>query len=95
VLFSYENLYRQYLACRRNKRHTANALKFEARQELNLRELQTALEDRSYFPSRSVCFFVRKPKLREVFAADFRDRVVHHVLVDYLESIWEPALQDL
>lgn len=90
MLFSYENLYRQYLACRRNKRHTANALKFEARQELNLRELQTALEDRSYSPSRSVCFFVRKPKLREVFAADFRDRVVHHVLVEHLESIWEP-----
>ena len=24
------------------------------------------------------------------FAADFRDRVVHHVLVDFLERIWEP-----
>ncbi len=33
-----------------------------------------------YSPSRQVCFFVRKPKLREVFAAEFRDRVVHHVL---------------
>lgn len=31
-----------------------------------------------------------KPKLREIFAADFRDRIVHHILVDYLESIWEP-----
>jgi hypothetical protein len=90
VLFSYENLYRQYLACRRNKRNTANALKFEARQEQNLLELQTALENRSYSPSRSVCFCIRKPKLREVFAADFRDRVVHHVLVDHLEQIWEP-----
>lgn len=91
MLFSYENLYRQYLACRRHKRNTANALKFEARQEENLLELQLALESRSYSPSRSVCFFVRKPKLREVFAADFRDRVVHHVLVDALEKIWEPV----
>jgi hypothetical protein len=34
---------------------------------------------------------VSKPKLREVFAADFRDRVVHHVLMDFLEKIWEPV----
>lgn len=31
-------------------------LKFEARQEENLLELQLALESRSYSPSRSVCF---------------------------------------
>jgi retron-type reverse transcriptase len=29
------------------------------------------------------------PKLREVFAADFRDRVVHHVLVNALEPLFE------
>jgi len=28
--------------------------------------------------------------LREVFAADFRDRVIHHVLVQYLSKIIEP-----
>jgi RNA-directed DNA polymerase len=89
VLFSLENLVRQYLACRRNKRNTANALRFEARQELNLLELREALVARSYEPARSVCFFVRRPKLREVFAADFRDRVVHHVLVSHLEQTWE------
>jgi hypothetical protein len=33
---------------------------------------------------------VKQPKFREIFAADFRDRVVHHVLVDVLERIWEP-----
>jgi len=38
----------------------------------------------------AVCFFVQRPKLREIFAADFRDRVVHHVLVGFLEGIWEP-----
>lgn len=89
-LFSLENLYRQYLACRRNKRNTVNALRFEWRQEANLLSLRDALVDRSYQPGRSVCFFVRRPKLREVFAADFRDRVVHHVLVSHLEKTWEP-----
>ncbi len=46
--------------------------------------------DRSYQPRRSVCFFSARTKLREILAADFRDRVVHHLLVDYLERLWEP-----
>ena len=88
-LFSLANIHRQYIACRRNKRNTVNALRFEARQELNLLELRDALAERSYEPGRSVCFFVERPKLREIFAADFRDRVVHHVLVSHLEKTWE------
>ena len=90
MLFSFENLYLQYLACRRNKRNTLNALEFEARQEENLLALREALVARTYAPSRSVCFFAPGPKLREIFAADFRDRVAHHVLVSHLERIWEP-----
>jgi len=34
-------------------------------------------------------FLVEKPKQREIFAADFRDRVVHHLLVGHLEPGWE------
>jgi hypothetical protein len=90
-LFSLENIARQYLACRRHKRSTANALRFEARQELELLALRDELVARTYEPARSVCFFVTRPKLREVFAADFRDRVVHHVLVSHLERTWEPV----
>ena len=87
---SLENLYRQYYHCRRNKRNTVNALRFEMDQEKHLIDLQEALVKRTYRPGRSVCFFATRPKLREIFAADFRDRVVHHLLVDYLEHIWEP-----
>lgn len=56
TLFSLENLIRQYEACRRHKRNTANALRFEARQELNLLALRDALAERSYQTGRSVCF---------------------------------------
>ena len=90
-LFTLGNIHQQYLACRRHKRNTANALRFEAAQEMNLMALRDALAARSYEPGRSVCFFVKRPKLREVFAADFRDHVVHHVLVSHLEKIWEPV----
>lgn len=89
ALFSYENLYRAYLACRRAKRNTASALAFEARQELNLLELQAELATRAYRPAPSACFVTHRPNLREIFAADFRDRVVHHLLVGELEPDWE------
>jgi len=39
-MFSFENLYRQYLLCRKSKRNTLNALRFEAHQEKNLLALK-------------------------------------------------------
>jgi hypothetical protein len=50
-----------------------------------------SLQDRSYAPSRSLCFVARQPKAREIHAADFLDRVVHHVLVPRLEALFEPV----
>ena len=88
-IFSFGNIYRCYLKCRRNKRNTMNALRFELNAEENILGLEKGLKDRAYHPSRSVLFFAKKPKLREIFAADFRDRVVHHILVGYLEPIFE------
>ena len=89
-MFTYKQLYWCYLKCRKNKRNTINQLAFEINAEQNLLRLEEELNDRIYLPVRSICFVVDRPKLREIFAADFRDRVVHHVLVDYLEPIVEP-----
>ncbi len=88
-LFSFRNIYRCYLNCRNNKRNTVNALNFERNAEENILRLERELKTKSYRPSRSILFAARKPKLREIFAADFRDRIVHHILVDYLQQIWE------
>lgn len=88
-IFSFGNIYRCYLKCRKNKRNTVNALKFEINAEENILRLEKELKSKAYHPSRSILFFVKKPKLREIFAADFRDRVAHHILVDYLERTWE------
>ena len=89
-LCSLENLYRQYLRCRRQKRNTHNALRFEVKLEENLVRLHEELEGRTHHPSRSVCFVVKQQKFREVFAAEFRDRKMHHVLVVVLVRMWEP-----
>jgi retron-type reverse transcriptase len=89
-IFSFKNIYQCYLDCRRKKRNTYNALRFEINAEENILKLEHELEGRTYHPSRSILFAAKKPKLREIFAANFRDRVVHHILVNDLEKIWEP-----
>lgn len=47
-LFSLENLYHQYLKCRRNKRKTINALEFEFNAEWKLGELTLELHHKTY-----------------------------------------------
>lgn len=89
-MFKYEEIYDAYIRCRKSKRNTVNALSFEVDLIENICDLETCLNNRTYRPSRSVCFVTSSPKLREVFAADFRDRVLHHLVVPVLEEIFEP-----
>jgi retron-type reverse transcriptase len=88
-LFSYPKLITAYHSCRQHKQHSVNALIFKNQLFENLAELANGLKSFQYFPSRSICFAVSYPKLREIFAADFRDRVVHHLLVNQLEPRFE------
>ncbi|URF02829.1 RNA-directed DNA polymerase [Cupriavidus campinensis] len=77
---SFEELVVAYFDCRQRKRNTHSALAFEQQLERNLCQLHDELMDGSYKPGPSICFVVTRPKPREVWAADFRDRVVHHLL---------------
>lgn len=88
-MFEFRELYRAYLNCRRNKRNSESALRFEMAAEQYLFGLKEALVNHVYRPSPYACFVVRDPKLREIFAAPFVDRVVHHLLVNRLEPSWE------
>lgn len=75
--FDFPQVYRAYQSCRRSKRNKPSALAFEANHEENLVQLEAELRERRYQPGTSICFYTRKPKAREIFAADFRDRIVH------------------
>jgi RNA-directed DNA polymerase len=77
--FSFPELVQAYFDCRRNKRNSATALAFEQNLERNLCRLSDELIDGSYRPGKSICFVITRPKPREVWAADFRDRIVHHL----------------
>ncbi len=89
---SLEDVFAAYYKCRKNKRRTMNALKFEMNLEENLVQLWRELNDGSYKIGRSIAFIVKNPVIREVFAADFRDRIVHHLLIGKLWPIFDRVI---
>lgn len=75
-----EDVFDAYFDCRRTKRNSINQLRFEENLETNLVALFRDLKSGDYKVGRSIAFVVTHPKIREIWAADFRDRVVHHVI---------------
>ncbi len=73
-------LFQAYYDCRKTKRNTWNAIRFEQHLERNLMDLYYDLIENRYQPGGSIMFVVTRPKAREVWAANFRDRVVHHIM---------------
>lgn len=69
-----------YFDCRRTKRNSTAARTFEVDLEHNLATLHAELCARTWQPGQSICFVVTRPRPREVWAAPFRDRIVHHLL---------------
>ena len=84
-----EELFEAYFNCRSNKRNTANAIAFEIDYEQNLVQLCQEINNGTYQIGRSIAFIVDKPVKREIFAADFRDRVVYHFLIGKLNHLFE------
>lgn len=83
------DLFQAYYDARRNKRNTPSQLRFELELETNLINLYHELQNRRYRPSPSVCFVVQDSVKREVFASEFRDRVVHHLYYNYVSPLFD------
>ena len=83
------DLFEAYYCCRKNKRKTANALEFEVDYEEKLIRLWKEVNDGSYRIGRSIAFIVEKPVKREIFAGDFRDRVIHHLIINKFIHLFE------
>jgi RNA-directed DNA polymerase len=86
-----EELFEAYFACRKNKRNTTNAISFEVDYEQNLVQLYNDINNGSYQIGKSIAFIVDHPVKREIFAAEFRDRIVHHWLINKLNPLLEAA----
>ena len=89
TIFTLENIWHAYKTCIKRKKKTINRLKFELKREREIIELRKELLNRKYKISRHIYFVVTDPKPREIFAADFRDRVVHHLIYNELSPLCE------
>lgn len=86
---SLEEVIEAYYDCRRRKRNTVNALEFEVDYERHCIDLWHELNSHTYEPRRSIAFVVEHPVKREIFAADFRDRVIHHLIARRIYGLLE------
>lgn len=93
-IFTLEKIYKAYNDCKRRKKNTVSALKFELNREKNLIALLRDLKSQRYQISKHICFIVKDPTPREVFAADFRDRIVHHLLCNEIGELFEKDFID-
>ncbi|OGB26236.1 MAG: reverse transcriptase [Burkholderiales bacterium RIFCSPLOWO2_02_FULL_57_36] len=82
--YLFQRLVQAYLDCFRTKRNSASAMAFEAQAEHNLYQLHEELSSGTYRPGGSICFIITHPKPREVWASRIRDRIVHHLLYNYI-----------
>ncbi|MBI4147982.1 hypothetical protein HY490_01700 [Candidatus Woesearchaeota archaeon] len=89
-LCTFENLEQAYENARRGKLGNPKVVEFDEHWRLHLCELLRELRTFTYNPLPLRKFVLRDPKTRIICVSDFRDRIVHHALVNILQPIFEP-----
>lgn len=90
-----ETIQLAYIDCCRGKRSGRQYQDYLSIANEDLDLLTTELMEGTYKPSASTCFLVKFPKLREVFAAAFRDRVIHHWMCMRLVPLFEKLNREI
>ncbi|MBT4795775.1 MAG: hypothetical protein HON83_05045 [Candidatus Marinimicrobia bacterium] len=87
--FLLEKLFEAYYSTRKNKRNTHSCAEYEVNYESHLIALCDRLLDKTYHPKRTICFISFYPVQREIFAANFEDRIIHHLIFNAINPIFE------
>lgn len=85
----FSDVLKAYQECRVGKQAGIHQAYLESKLSESLLKITKEIRSRRYKPFKSSVFVVTHPKPREVFAAHFRDRIVHHLIVSKLQPIWE------
>ncbi len=84
-VISFDNLYCAYLRARKGKQSVPSVAEFTLNLETELLNLQQELASHTYQPGRYRLFTIYERKKRQIAAALFRDRVVHHAIMNIIE----------
>lgn len=87
-----EEVHQAYLDCRKRKGNSKDCAEYNRDYILNNYQLYLELNSSKYKPGLSKAFIVKRPKLREVFCAQFRDRIVHHLLYNKFNPLFESLM---
>lgn len=90
-----QTIYEAYEDCLKGKRSSPQALEYMPTAAEDLPLLAWEVYTMTYKPSVSTCFMVTFPKLREVFAAAFRDRIIHHWICLRMLPLFEERCHEL
>ncbi len=86
--YSIENLVSAFKKARKGKSKKDYVISFEKNLGKNIRLLRKELRDKTYKPHELKKFIIRDPKTRTIHASIFRDRIVHHTIVNILQPIY-------
>lgn len=89
-LCSYKNLELAFKKASRGKNKNFYVIEFKKNLRQNLLDLKRKLELETYRPSKLTKFTIQDPKTRLIRKSIFKDRIVHHAIVNILEPIYEP-----
>lgn len=89
-----EDIFEAYYQCLKHKGGSPSTVNYMLEHRQDLIRLADEINSRTYYPTTSIAFVVTKPKYREVFAANFRDRVVHHLIALRIEPLLEQTFSD-
>lgn len=84
-----EVLAEAFTDARKGKLATFDEHKFEQNWTKNVLALREEILARTYEPGASVAFVIFEPMVREIFAAPFRDRLIHHFLYNMQAGWWD------
>ena len=87
TIIAKENLYRSAYAASRGRRYRDSTADFNFHLEEEIGRLHRELAMKNYRHGKYRVFTIYDPKERQIAAAPFRDRVVHHAVHDIIEPI--------
>lgn len=91
-IYDWDNLLLAYSNASRGKSYSSSYLGFKEYHLSNLRQLQVRLIKHSWHPDAQKLFDIIDPKKRTIACQSFRDRVLHHALIQVVGPILDAAM---
>lgn len=91
-IIEYKNLELAFYKASKRKHSSSNYLYFRIKKDLNIQKIQYRLYSGNYDIGHYKSFKIFEPKERNITAAPFEDRIIHHAIINILEEVFEKNL---